>query len=259
MIRGLYTSGYGMMTLNRKMDVIANNMANVNTNGFKKDTVVFEEFSEVLVKRFFDPGNVPPGRPADVGEMALFNDIAQVHTDFTQGTLEHTALSTDLAISGDDSAFFCVAVPDANNVYREYYTRDGSFKLDAEGRLVTRDGYIVMGMNGAIVLEGSDFTVTENGEVVQNGVTIDVLRIRKFENPESLRKFGYNLLTATEESVDGAFEGTIKQGFVECSNVNSVYEMVDMISVLRAYESNQKMIQYQDATLEKAVNEIGRL
>ena len=258
MIRGLYTSGYSMLTLNRKMDVVAN-MANVNTNGFKKDTVVFEEFSEVLVKRFFDAGNVPSGRPANVGEMALYNDIAQIHTDYTQGTLENTGLSTDVAINGDDGAFFCVAVPDENNVFREYYTRDGSFKLVAAGRLVTRDGHTVLGINGAIVLEGSEFVISENGEVIQNGVTVDVLRIRKFENPESLRKFGYNLLTATEASVDGVFEGTLQQGFVERSNVNSVYEMVDMINVLRAYESNQKMIQYQDSTLEKAVNEVGRL
>ncbi len=259
MIRGLYTSGYSMLTLNRKMDTVANNMANVSTNGYKKDTVVFEEFSEVLAKRFFDSGNIPQGRPAPIGDMALYNDIAEVHTDYTQGTLEHTGLSTDVAINGDEGAFFCVAVPDANGDFREYYTRDGSFKIDADGRLVTKNGHMVMGINGAIILEGSDFVITENGEIIQNDVTIDALRIRKFENPESLRKFGMNLLTATNESEDGVFEGTLQQGFVECSNVNTVNEMVDMITVLRAYESNQKMIQYQDSTLEKAVNDVGRL
>lgn len=259
MIRGLYTSGYSMLTLNRKMDTVANNMANVNTNGFKRDTVVFEEFSEVLAKRFFDAGNVPKGKPSPIGQMALFNDIAEVHTDYTQGNLENTGLNTDLAIDGDDGAFFCVAVPDDNNVYHEYYTRDGSFKIDSQGRLVTKDGYVVMGTNGAIVLDGSDFTVSEKGEVIQNGETIDTLRIRKFENPDSLRKYGMNLLTSANQSQDGTFEGTIRQGFVENSNVDAVKEMVEMITVLRAYESNQKMIQYQDSTLEKAVNEVGRL
>lgn len=258
MIRGLYTSGYSMLTLNRKMDTVANNMANANTNGFKKDTVVFEEFSEVLAKRFFDAGNVPTGRPAPIGQMVLFNDIAEVHTDYTQGNLENTGINTDLAIDGDDGAFFCVAVPENNN-FREYYTRDGSFKLDSQGRLVTRDGYVVMGNNGAIVLEGSDFSITANGEVIQNGQTIDTIKIRKFTNPESLRKYGNNLLTATNESQDGTFEGIIRQGFIEHSNVDSVKEMVEMINILRAYESNQKMIQYQDSTLEKAVNEVGRL
>lgn len=257
MIRGLYTSGYSMLTLNRKMDVVANNMANVNTNGFKKDFVVFEEFSDVLVKRFFD-GSDNSARPVRIGNMTLYNDIAEVHTDFTQGALENTGLSTDVAINGDEGAFFCVAVPE-NGEYREYYTRDGGFKLDSDGRLVTRDGFAVMGENGAIFLEGSDFVISDRGEVVQNGETVDYLRIRKFENPESLRKYGFNLLTATEESQDGTFEGTIQQGFVERSNVDSVREMVDMITVLRAYESNQKLVQYQDSTLDRAVNDIGRV
>ena len=259
MIRGLYTSGYGMLTLNRKMDTVSNNMANVNTYGFKKDTVVFEEFSDVMAKRFSDTGNIPPGRPVNIGNMTLYNDIAEVHTDYTQGSFENTGKSTDFAINGDDSAFFCVAVPDPNNNYREYYTRDGAFVVDSAGRLVTKDGFSVMGNRGAIQLDGSDFTVTENGEIIQNGETIDTIKIRKFENPESLRKYGGNLVTATNESRDAGFSGKVQQGFVELSNVDSVREMVDMITVLRAYESNQKMIQVQDSTLEKAVNEVGRL
>ncbi|MGI6085978.1 MAG: flagellar basal body rod C-terminal domain-containing protein [Acetivibrionales bacterium] len=116
-----------------------------------------------------------------------------------------------------------------------------------------------MGQNGPIVLDGADFTITYRGEIIQNRETVDTLRIRKFANTESLRKYGFNLLTATQESQDAEFEGTIQQGFVERSNVVSVKEMVDMITVLRAYESNQKLIQYQDSTLDKAVNEIGRI
>lgn len=259
MIRGLYTSGYSMITLNRKMDTVSNNMANVNTNGFKKDTVVFEEFSDVMAKRFFDSGSIPSGKPENIGNMTLYNDIAEVHTDYTQGALESTEMKTDVAINGNDSAFFCVAVPDNNNAFREYYTRDGSFKLDSAGRLVTKDGFSVMGNNGAIILNGSDFIITEKGEVIQNDVTVDTLKIRNFENPETLRKYGMNLVTATNESQDAAFDGTIQQGFLERSNVDSVKEMVDMITVLRAYESNQKLIQYQDSTLDKAVNEIGRV
>ncbi|MCX7772108.1 MAG: flagellar hook-basal body protein [Clostridia bacterium] len=259
MIRGLYTSGYSMVTLDRKMDTLANNMANVNTNGFKKDSVVFEQFSDVLAQRFFDSGNIPAGRPAPIGRLTLYNDIAKVHNDYTQGPLENTSQKTDVAISGDDGAFFSVAVPDNNNNYREYYTRDGSFKLDASGRLVNRDGYAVMGNKGVITLKGSDFTINEKGEVIQDGVAVDTLKIRKFQNPDSLRKFGSNLVTVTNESRDGAFDGTIQQGFLERSNVDSVKEMVDMITVMRAYESNQKLIQYQDSTLDKAVNEVGRV
>ena len=259
MIRGLYTSGYGMLTLNRKMDVLSNNLANVDTNGFKKDGVVFEEFSDVLAKRIYDYQNTPLGTPANIGNMSLFNDIAMVHTDFTQGSLENTNLKTDLAINGDDTALFSVAVQGTDGTYNEYYTRDGSFKLDAQGRLVTKDGYAVMGSKGAITLDGSDFTVNSKGEIFQNNVLVDALKIRKINNPETLRKYGENLLTITQESTDGAFGGEVVQGFVERSNVDSVKEMVDMISLLRSYEANQKMIQYQDATLDKAVNEIGRV
>lgn len=232
-------------------------MANVNTNGFKKDTVVFEEFSEVLARRYYDSSHRIPG-PANIGTMALYNEISEVHTDYTQGAFESTGLSTDMAINGDDGAFFSIAVRQGNE-FREFYTRDGSFKLDPQGRLVTKGGDFVMGQNGIITLEGSDFVVTNRGEIIQNEETVDYIQIRKFENPESLRKFGFNLLTITDQTEEGIFEGTIEQGFVERSNVDSIKEMVDMITVLRAYESNQKAIQYQDSTLDKAVNEIGRL
>ena len=259
MIRGLYTSGYGMLTLNRKMDVLSNNLANVNTNGFKKDGVVFREFSEVLAKRLYDYGNSQPNGVSDISYMALYNDIAEVYTDYTQGTLEDTNIKTDFAINGDDGAFFAVAVRDADGNYREFYTRDGGFKLDDQGRLVTRSGFVVMGENGAIFLEGDDFTVNSRGEIYQNEVYVDTLRIRKFENPETLRKFGMNLVTVTEDTVEGAFNGTVLQGYIERSNVDSIKEMVDMITILRSYEANQKMIQYQDSTLDRAVNDIGRV
>jgi len=259
MIRGLYTSGYGMMTQLRKMDVVTNNLANVNTNGYKKDGVVFEEFSKVLAKRLSDYAGRTGAGIENIGYMSLYNDIAEVYTDYTQGTLENTNLKTDFAISGDDGAFFAVAVPDGEGNYRELYTRDGSFKLDDQGRLVTRDGYVVMGQNGAIFLEGDDFTVNSNGQIYQNDEYVDTLRIRKFENPETLRKYGMNLVTVSDDTVEGQFNGKVMQGYLEGSNVNSVDEMVNMITILRSYEANQKMIQYQDSTLDKAVNEIGKV
>lgn len=258
MIRGLYTSGYSMITLNRKMDTVANNMANVNTNGFKKDNVVFEEFSDVLAQRLYDT-TLPTRATSNIGRMTMFNDVASVHTDYTQGAFEDTHINTDVSINGDDSAFFTVAVQDNEGNFREYYTRDGSFKLNADGMLVTKDGYPVMGNNGPIYLEGNEFTISSKGEITQKNQVIDTLKIKKVENPESLRKYGYNLLSTTDESTDGTFNGTVLQGFTERSNVDSIKEMVDMIAIMRAYESNQKLIQYQDSTLDKAVNEIGRV
>jgi len=259
MIRGLYTSGYGMLTLSRKMDVLSNNLANVNTNAFKKDGVVFRDFSEVLAKRLHDYANRQPNGISDIGYMSLYNDIAEVYTDYTQGSIENTNVNTDFAINGDNGAFFTVAVQDADGNYREFYTRDGAFKLDDQGRLVTRSGFIVMGQNGAIFLEGTDFTVNSRGEIYQDEVYVDTLMIRKFENLETLRKFGMNLVTVTEDTVEGEFTGTVLQGYIERSNVDSIREMVDMITILRSYEANSRMIQYQDSTLEKAVNDIGRV
>ena len=133
MIRGLYTSGYGMLTLNRKMDVLSNNLANVNTNGFKGWRCV-QGILEVLAKRLYDYANRSPNGIRDIGYMALYNDIAEVYTDYTQGSLENTNLNTDFAINGDDGAFFAVAVQDAEGNYREFYTRDGTLSW------TTRDG-----------------------------------------------------------------------------------------------------------------------
>ena len=117
----------------------------------------------------------------------------------------------------------------------------------------------MMGENGAIFLEGADFTVNSNGDIYQDEMYVDTLRIRKFENLETLRKFGMNLVTVTGDTVEGEFTGTVLQGYVERSNVDSIKEMVDMITILRSYEANQRMIQYQDSTLDKAVNDVGRV
>jgi len=257
MIRGLYTSGWGMMTLQQKMDVVANNMANISTTGFKKVMLSLEAFPDVSAQRLYDKNDMPATR--QIGKMTLFNNIGEVKTSFTQGILEDTGTSSNLAIDSDAQAFFTIAVPQEDGTFQEFYTRDGSFQLTPDGMLVTKSGNPVLGENGVIVLSGTDFSVKTDGTVETTDAVIDKLKMKKVENPESLRNSGSNLLFATEETVDGIFSGRVLQGKLEQSNVDSVHEMIEMITVLRAYESNQKMIQYQDATLDKACNEIGRL
>lgn len=276
MIRGLYTSGYGMLTLQKKMDVTANNLANVNTTGFKKDAIVFEAFPDLLASRLHD-GSDAPTFSQPIGKMNLFNNLGEVYTNFSQGTFDQTGTTTDMAISGDDQAFFVVARPDEGNATgagtatgnaaaigansqqaTEYLTRDGSFFVNAAGKLVNRDGYPVMGENGEISLASSDFTVQPDGTILQNDLVVDRLRIRHIDNVETLRKFGENLIDTTEETTESAFTGGVLQGSLEMSNVDSVREMVDMITVMRAYEANAKMVQTADSTLDKAVNEVGR-
>ncbi len=256
MIRGLYISAWSMLVDSKRMDVIANNLANASTNAFKKDTVVLESFPEMLTRRLYDTRSRinPTGL---VGTMHLGRDVGEVFTYYTQGSLMKTDSTLDMAISGADTAFFTVALYDENGQMREIYTRDGSFVLNGAGMLVTKEGYEVLGENGPIFLESDDFVIENDGTIVQNGQVVDRLLIRQFEDTGTLRKLGSNLVQATEETVLQEFTGTVRQGFIEQSNVNIVKEMVDMINVMRSYEANQKILQIQDSTLDRAVNEVG--
>jgi len=217
MIRGLYTSGWGMMTLQQKMDVVANNMANISTTGFKKVMLSLEAFPDVSAQRLYDKNDMPTTR--QIGKMTLFNNIGEVKTSFTQGILEDTGTSSNLAIDSDPHAFFTIAVPQEDGTYNEFYTRDGSFQFTPNGMLVTKSGNPVLGENGVIILSGTDFSVKMDGTVETSDAVIDKLKMKKVENPESLRNSGSNLLFATEETVDGLFSGRDLLGMLEQSSV----------------------------------------
>lgn len=258
MIRGLYTSGWSMLAIQKKMDVVSNNLANVNTTGFKKDTMVFESFPDLLTKRINDTkSNLNPS--GIVGGMRLGSDVGEVYTYFSQGSLTGTNSKLDMAVRDSNSAFFSVLVPDADGNTKEFYTRDGAFTMGPGNRLITKDGYAVEGQNGPIILNGSDFSVETDGSIVQNGAVVDKFLIKEFTDTKTLRKFGDNLLENIDQTAVRDFSGTIQQGFLEQSNVNIVREMVDMITVMRSYEANQKVLQAQDSTLDKAVNEVGAI
>ena len=254
MVRGLYTSGWSMLALNKKMDVLTNNLANVSTTGYKKDTVVLEGFPKLLAERLHDNSN-GPARGVPVGELSFSNDVGEVYTYFNQGTLLKTDNGLDMSIKDDGRAFFTITIPGRG----QFYTRDGSFKLNANGQLVTGKGYFVMGQNGIIQLNGSNFTVGEDGTIVQDGQVVDRLIITQFQNPGSLRKNGENLFSTSPDSVVEDFSGVVLQNFLEQSNAEAVREMVDMISLMRSYEANQRVISVIDETLGKAVNEVGKV
>jgi len=242
----------------KRMDVIANNLANVNTNGFKRDITVAEIFPEMLTKRLNDvrsPSN-PSGR---IGMMELSSDVGEIYTYYNQGSLIATNNNLDFSIHDNGNSFFTIALINEQGEVVEAYTRDGAFVINGNNLLVTKDGYPVMGENGPITIYDKGFIVEEDGTIIQNGEVTGRFLIRSFVDPTTLRKVGNNLIVATEGSQIQPFNGTIKQGFLEQSNVNVVKEMVDMITVMRAYEASQKMVQIQDETLGKAVNEIGRV
>ncbi len=256
MIRGLYTSAVGMMTQMNNMDVVTNNIANADTAGFKKDVSVTQAFSKELARRLDDPKYELIKHDNQVGRMSLGVFVNSVHTDFSDGSFEHTGESLDLAIEGD--GFFSVLVNDNDGNSSEKYTRDGSFTLGKNGTLLTTGGNVVVGENGIITLPNGEISINQAGEIYVNNEYIDRFKIIDVENKDSLRKYGDNLYDTIDESNVTEFSGRIMQGYKERSNVNSVEEMVKMITLSRVYEANQKMLQISDSTLQRAVNDLGR-
>jgi flagellar basal-body rod protein FlgG len=255
LIKGIYTSALGMMTQMRRMDIVADNLANVNTTGFKKDRAAVRSFTEELLKRLDDPGDqpyhdVPMGR---ISQGVFIDDIYTVHES---GALKRTEGPLDVAVSGN--GFFCVEAVDETGQETVMYTRDGSFSLDASGNLITKEGNRVLGEGGAITVPPGDVTVSEEGRIYSNGAYADTLRMVAFEDTHQLRKHGDNLFYAVEGAAQEDYNGKILQGFLEASNVNPVREMTDMIAISRAYDANQRMIVSHDTILNRTVNDIAR-
>ncbi len=255
MIRGLYTSATGMLTQQKKMDVISNNIANVDTTGFKKDGVVIRSFEEELTRRINDKTEIEGIKfSKGIGGMSLGSYVQNTYTDFSSGSIKQTGNTLDIALDFD--GFFAVNFTNKNGETAEKYTRDGAFTLSADGTLVTKDGTPVAGLNGNIQLPPGDIIISDTGDIYVDGVYTDQIKIVSFQDNTTLRKFGHNLLDTTEESQQQPYNGRVLQGCLEGSNVSSVNEMVNMISMMRNYEINQKLIQIHDQTLGKAVNEI---
>lgn len=250
MIRGLYTSASGMMAEMVRNDVTANNLANVNTTGYKKDIAVFESFPEVLIKRVNDRKQNESSKPPAIGTLGTGAIVDEIVTSHEQGQLRESSNPFDLAISGD--GFFVV-----QNQNGAYYTRNGSFTLDSQGYLVNARGDFVLGQAGPVRIGSSnDVSVDEAGNIFVDGNRVDTLRLVTVTDPAGLTKVGDSLFTGGQ-AVDG-IAGQVRQKFIESSNVNVIAEMVSMITVMRSYEANQKIIMAHDQTLGQAMG-IGRV
>jgi flagellar basal-body rod protein FlgF len=270
LVRGLYTAGWGMMARSKEVDVISNNLANINTNGFKKDGMVYASFEEAMVKRTHDASvGTNPARQK-VGPISLGTDVGELYTEYSQGAPIKTDLATDMAITGAQTAFFAVDIGDSkdralqpgiestNDTIR--YTRDGAFSLNSEGVLVSKDGYPVQTEQGPITLPSDNFRITERGDIIANEELVGrlkIVQVQQQNSPESIRKLGNNLVSLSEDALVEPFSGSVRQGMLEASNVNSVHEMVSMIQMMRSYESNQKVITTYDSLLERAISEVG--
>jgi len=250
MISGFYAAGDAMSTYAERNDIIANNLANAATAGFKKDSVYVEPF-DVLFAR--------ASQPALDGEGLVQPPLGRLRTEaitvFTQGPLRSDGGKFDLAIQGE--GFFKVRTPDGAT----RYTRNGAFTLNASGRLVTADGYEVLGDGGPVAINtagGTDVVIAKDGTITVNGEQAGRITLADFEKPYPLRKVGQNLLAVTsEDAVETTSTSPIIQHSLEMSNVNVVEEMVALITNFRAYEIAQKMAKLQDDSLQQTINVVG--
>ncbi|MCL2127518.1 MAG: flagellar basal-body rod protein FlgF [Treponema sp.] len=281
MIRGWYTAASGMRAQQWRLDAVANNLANVATDGYKKDVAAFKAFPELLIRRQDDDGvYIHPFGSGDaapiVGKMGTGVELNELYTNFDQGALKETSSDFDLALDG--KGFFSVATP-----WGERFTRNGSFQLGKEGILETKEGYPVLGENGYIKIKANNFQVDKDGRVWINGaipddpdvmvsregntwddpVLLDTIRLVEFDLDRYLEKQGSSLFRESDTSgpatvIDEGRRPKVFQGFIEAANVDPVVEMVQMIEVNRSYEANQKMIQIEEAALGTLINQVAK-
>lgn len=260
-IKSLNTAATGMSAQQDNMDVIANNIANVNTSGFKKGRAEFEDLIYHNLKEPGEASGLQSVTPTGV-QTGLGVKTAAIQKDFTQGQVNITKNPLDLNIEGN--GFFQVRTPDGEVAY----TRDGSFKKDAQGKIVDKNGNTLVPEitipEGAVALE-----ISPAGEVrylsQQNGEATNIgqIDIANFINPAGLKNLGKNLYMPTAASGQPATyrpgtmgTGFLSQGELESSNVNIVDEMVNMITAQRAYETNSKVLQASDQMLQTAVGTV---
>lgn len=257
MVRGLYTAYTGMANEQKRLDIISNNIANAATVGYKQESVSNQSFDEMLTLKIRDGSEGHLNRR--IGDMSLGVKLGEVYTDYGQGSLRTTGNTYDLAIEG--KGFFAVGVTDKAGNQSVRYTRNGAFKITQDGHIVDTEGNRLQTENGdaQVPTDAANVAISGDGTIYADGTAIDRIALVDFTNYDYLEKVGDISYKAIEgaEMIDAA--GIIQQGYTEQSNVNAVSEMVDMITITRAYEANQKVIQTTDTMLEKAVNSVGRV
>jgi len=242
----IYKAAAGALLQQMRLDMLTNNLANVNTTGYKADVPVFRipgsdktiETGAALI-----PGGLNPYAPP-----------MEAYTHFASGPLVRTGNALDAAIEG--KGFFEIQSPQGR-----LFTRKGNFTVNAQGVLATSEGWPVMGRGGEISIDGSRVEINDNGDVYVDGVMVDTLQLVDFSDPQRLRKTG-----GTFFAHSGAARGQVMeegstrviQGFVESSNVDAIRTMTDLIETMRVFESYQRIIRSADEATSKTVNEVGR-
>ena len=289
MLKGLYTAYTGMLNEQHRMDVLTNNLANATTNGFKKEGTTSEAFDTVLaykIKDLSEPGNLPrpmaTNRAIDQAEannplnenymerrvrktgLNLGVKIGENYVDYSEGPIKETGNTLDLALS--DRGFFAIEYTNKAGVTSTKYTRDGNFTMNQQGFLQTQDGDYVLDEDGRRIQmdPALPISISRNGTIVQDGTVAATIGITDFEDYNYLERFGENFFQPVEGAVElergeTGVNTQIHQGYLEMSNISVVTEMVNMITLQRQYESNQKVITTYDDTLEQAVTQNGKI
>lgn len=259
MIRALWTAATGMQSQQLNIDVVANNLANVNTTGFKKSRPDFQDLMYQTLKTTGAPSTNATQIPVGI-QVGLGSKAASVTKMFTTGDINQTGNELDMAIEGE--GFFQIQLPDGGTGY----SRAGAFKKDSQGRLVNSDGYpmlpeIVIPSNATKVTIGNDGTVSVMQAGQSSPTSVGNVQLATFSNPSGLSSLGRNLFAESQSSGSASTGtpgqtgiGTISQGFLEMSNVSVMEEMVNMIVGQRAYEINSKAVQTADDMLQQAAN-----
>ena len=281
MVKGLYTAYTGMLNEQQRMDIETNNLANVNSTGYKEQRSVSQPFRDYLGLKIKDYTDAP-WTARRLGYLNPGVKMIGSYTNFEQGALQSTGGKFDLAISNaisttdsDDikdnmlaggNAFFAIGAG-AEDGRPVKFTRDGTFNLTQDGVLVTTEGEPVLDVNNQRIQVNPDLdtTILSDGTLVQNGQPLQQIQIASFDDPHLLEPYETNAFIVTDEGpqiigVTAAdAQASVNQGYLESSNVSVVDEMVNLIAIQRSYETNQKMIQAEDDSLNIAVTQLGRI
>ena len=252
MVRGMYMAAMGMLNDMFKLDTISNNLANVDSAGYKQDRLAFRTYLDSMMYSILpDPAR---GRKfVPIGDLEGAVVLDEVRADMSQGRLERTSNPYDLAIDGE--GFFAVEYGG-----KVLYTRAGNFKRSFDGYLVTNDGLYVLDRNLNRIKLEDGAVIGEDGAVYKDGKEIAKIGIFKFDHPEKLKKFGYTYFEETSESGRPVPSNSgVLVGYLERSNVNALREMVNMIKALRHFEISQRTITTSDELLGRLINNLASL
>ena len=240
MIRGIYIAATGLLAESARQDVIANNLANATTTGFKRSESTASPFGSMLLRNMGMPFQ------PQVGELEMGSQVKGITMIDSQGPLRFTGNKLDMALVG--TGHFTVDAPNGRR-----YTRDGSFGMDSTGTLVTKEGYPVLGVNGKITLSAGEVRIGSDGTITQGTAVRGKLLLTALD-PTTITQEGEGLLTGT---ATGAPTARVRQNHLEGSTVNVVSEMVDLIRVMRSFEANQKSVQAHDEALQASLTKVG--